>query len=332
MIPTTPRVLRAVLRLPMLLAIVGVANPVVLQAGAAALSTHNQSTLARGFALPPLGDTAPRKAGAWGLSADLTNEFANKREASEALLLDGESQRYALRYLGGWAGDRGDWSVEVPLLHVGGGFLDGLIEDWHDAFSLPGGGREDAPRDRVSYVYERDGVTLLEVNEGGTHLGDVQLGAGWQPWAGLMLRGMVKLPTGDEDDLAGGNLGAAAWLDWAWPMPEGAPVSGFVSAGVSANEDADVLESLQKNVIPFGGVGVGVRLLPSLQAIAQLYAHGPLYDDSAIGALEDAGLQFTLGGRWCPGAAPTCLELSFQEDLIVDSSPDFSLRLALAVP
>lgn len=317
---------------PALLAALGsAALPWPLLAASASLSTHNQSTLARGFALPALGQTVPEAPGAWRLSVDLTSEFVEKEEGAEALLLDGETQRYALRYAGTWGGDRGDWNIELPLLHTGGGFLDGLIEDWHDVFSLPDGGRRDAPRDRYRYVYVRDGVTLLDAQEGGTNLGDVQLGAGWALRPGLMLRGLVKLPTGDEDELAGGNLGAATWLDWAWPLPEDARVAGFLSAGVSVNEDADALESLQENVIPFGGLGLALQLLPSLQALSQLYAHAPLYDDTQISALERAGLQFTLGGRWCPGAGPACMELSFQEDLMVGSSPDFSLRLALGL-
>ncbi|MCC2658946.1 MAG: hypothetical protein K0Q76_4054 [Panacagrimonas sp.] len=298
----------------------------------ASLSTRNQSTLARGFALPPLGQTAPETSGTWRVSVDLTSEYVLKEEGAEALLLDGETQRYGLRYVGGWGeGDRGDWSIELPLLHGGGGFMDGIIEDWHDVFALPDGGRDDAPRDRYHYRYVRDGVVVLDAESGGTNLGDIELGAGWQLVRGLMLRGIVKLPTGDEDELAGGNLGGATWLDWAWPMPEGGRVSGFVSGGVSVNEEAGALEDLQETLIPFGGIGVGVRVLPSLQAITQLYAHAPLYDDTEITALERAGLQFTLGGRWCPGSGSTCMELSFQEDFIVASSPDFSLRLALAL-
>lgn len=317
---------------PALLVALGcVAMPAPVLAADASLSSRNQSTLARSFALPSLGQTAPEtSSGAWRLSVDVTSEYVAKEEGGELLVFDGETQRYALRHAGGWGGDRGDWSLEVPLLHTGGGFMDGAIENWHDVFSLPDGGRDDAPRDRYRYRYERDGAVVLDAEKGGTNLGDIEVSAGWQLSPGTMLRGMVKLPTGDDDELAGGNLGGATWLDWAWPLPADSRVSGFVSGGVSFNDDADVLESLQENVIPFGGVGLGLRVLPSLQAITQLYAHAPLYDDTAINALERAGLQFTLGGRWCPGAGPTCMELSFQEDLIVASSPDFSVRLALA--
>lgn len=295
---------------------------------AAGLATFNQGTLARGFALPALGDTQVLPDGESQLRAtvDLSTEYALDREAGEELLLDGETQRYALRYARGWGAT--EWSLEVPLLHVGGGFMDEPIENWHDAFGLPNGGREDAPHDRYRYRYVRDGITQFDVTDGGTRLGDVVLSGGLMPSQGWALRGQLKLPTGDEDHLVGGNFGAAVWADAALPFPESSDWEGFVSAGVSASEDADVLARLQNDVIPFGGAGLAWRLLSSLQAIAQLYAHGPLYDHTEIDALQRPGLQLSLGGRWCPGAGP-CFELSFQEDLLVASSPDFSLRLAV---
>ncbi len=147
-----------------------------------------------------------------------------------------------------------------------------------------------------------------------------------------MLRGLLKLPTGDEDELTGGNVGGAVWADMALPFDPGSRIGGFASAGVSVNEKSDVLEDLQNEVLPFGAVGLDARLLPALKGFVQLYAHGPLYDDTDIQALKRPGLQLTLGGRWCAGGKSPCAELSFQEDLVVASSPDFSLRFALLFP
>lgn len=293
------------------------------------LATSNQATFARAFALPGLGEFAPPPAreSHWRLSAEITTEYALDLEAGEQLLIDGETQRYAFAYRQAW-GEAFDWGIEIPLLHTGGGFMDSFIEGWHDTFGLPNGGRDSAPQDRRQVRYVRDGVTQFDVRGRDTGLGDVLLSAGWSPAERWMLRSQLKLPTGDEDQLAGGNWGAALWADAALPFDESSAWGGFVSAGVSANEEAAVLASLQNAVIPFGGVGLDVRLLPRLQALVQLYAHAPLYDDTEIDALERPGVQLTFGGRWCFSEAH-CLELSFQEDLAVASSPDFSLRFAL---
>lgn len=296
-------------------------------ARADSLAATNQAALARAFALPALGRAAPAVDGQWSLAFDIATEFVDKEAGGEALLLDGESQRWALGWRGGIA-EGWDIGIEIPLLHVGGGFMDGLVEDWHDLFGLPNGGREDAPQDRYRYAYTRDGVVVLDTEDDGTALGDVRVGIGRALGDGLMLRAELKLPTGDEDRLAGGNFGGALWTDWALPFDAASRWGGFLSAGVSANEKADALESQQNEIVPFGGVGLDLRLLDSLAALAQLYFHAPLYDETEIAALDRPGAMLTLGGRWCAGGG-TCVELSFSEDLAVGVSPDFSLRFAL---
>lgn len=311
-------------------ALTGIALALYLPAShAGSLATSNQGTLARVFALPGLGEFAPPSEGQtqWRVSTDLTTEYVLDRAPGENLLFDGETQRYAFALRRAW-GETFDWGVEVPLLHTSGGFMDSVIEDWHSFFGLPNGGRQDAPQDRRQYRYERDGLTQFDVRGADTGLGDVLLSAGWAPGEGWMLRSQIKLPTGDEDALAGGNWGGALWADAALPFAADSILGGFVSAGVSASEDAEVLADLQNTVIPFGGVGLDVRLLSQLQALVQLYAHAPLYDDSETDALKRPGVQLTLGGRWCYSEAQ-CLEISFQEDVATESSPDFSLRFAL---
>ena len=126
-------------RLTLCLATWLVMTIVTAPARADSLSTTNQSTLARSFALPAVGHSAPVKSSRLTGSIDLTSEFVDKQEANEAILLDGETQRYALRFDQA-LGARADWSLEVPLLHTGGGFMDGPIENWHDLFGLPQGG------------------------------------------------------------------------------------------------------------------------------------------------------------------------------------------------
>jgi hypothetical protein len=309
----------------------GLASLILLPtaATAAGLATTNESALARGFAIPAYGqpDVPAAGDGGWIGSIDLSSEFEEQDEGDEALRLDGETQRWTLRYRRGFSSD---WeaNVEIPLLHVGGGFLDSAIENWHDAFGLPQGGRKEAPQDRFSYRYVRDGVTELAVEDGGTGLGDVRVGVGRALADGLVLRAQLKLPTGDEDLLGGGNFGGATWIDWALPMPAASGVSGFLSGGLSAQAHADAMpSSMQNTVIPFGGVGLGVHVVESFEILAQLEAHAPLFDHTEMDALKRAGLQFVLGARWCYSASQ-CLELSFQEDPVVASSPDFSLRLA----
>ena len=284
-------------------------------------------TLARPFALPSLGDAAPLALGRgdtrWTL--DFTNEYVSEGDcAVECVLLDGETAR--LRFAerrslgGGW-----DAGVELAWLDRGGGFLDGWIRDWHDAFGLPTGGRELAQDDRYVFRYERAGTVLLEQTRGGSGLADVVLTVGRRTGRAGMLRAMVKLPTGDEDALEGGNAGAALWLERRLALPP--PWHGYVALGGSASERSAVLPAMQNRELVFAGFGLLVPVTPAVGLTAQLQYHSRLYDGSALSPFARPGMPLTLGLR-LRTSARGAFELGFQEDPSVNGSPDFAAYLS----
>jgi len=285
-------------------------------------------TLARGFALPALGEATVlgRGRSETRLTLDFTNEYVQEGTcAVECVTLDGETAR--LRYthrvgLGaGW-----DFALEVPVLDSGGGFLDGWIQDWHDWFGLPNGGRELAPDDRYRFRYERGGTVLLDETRGYSGLGDAQLTLGRRLGRRSVLRAMAKLPTGDERQLAGGTFGGALWLEHPFALP--ARWAGYVALGVSANERGEALRDLQNTEVAFGGIGLLAPLSQYVRLSVQLQAHGRLYDDSDLTPLARAGLPLTVAlsfGRGNRGS----LDLGFQEDPSVNGSPDFAAFASL---
>lgn len=299
--------------------------PVAVQAASAAfMELRNEATLARGFGLPAVGKSQLVEDRRLRLSLDLSNEYHANQSGDEAVLLDGEVARMALRYQHR-LGERFELGLELPLLHQGGGFLDAAIENWHDWFSLPEGGRGDAPQDRYHYHYEQGGETLLEVEQGGTRIGEVQLLGGWAMSADTALRASIKLPTGDAEALAGNEaLGAALWLDHGWQRGS---LGAYLSGGALHVADGEVLAGKQRNWVAFGGAGLAWQTWPRLRLIAQLNAHSPLYQEVDEDALSRPGLQLALGAAVRLGAGSELL-LGFQEDPVVAASPDFSLHLA----
>jgi hypothetical protein len=289
-------------------------------------AVHNEAALARSFALPALGATQVRtpSSALWRLALDWSNEFVVKQNASESLTEDGETQRYSLYYARGFGAGL-ELNAALPVLITGGGVLDGIIQNWHDFWGLPNGGRQDAPHDRYLFQYIRNHQTLLMVDQGTVGLGDLELGAGWQALGALALRAMVKLPTGDAGKLTGGNAGGALWADYD-PFQGSARWFGFVSLGASYNAKGEVLTDQQRQFVGLVGAGAGFRLFRPFALMAQLYGHTPLYSGSAIGALTRDGLQIAFGGRYDFGAR-TQVNLGFQEDLSVNTSPDFSIHL-----
>ncbi|MFL6713861.1 MAG: DUF3187 family protein [Sulfurifustis sp.] len=299
------------------------------------LPTYNQSPLVQIYGLPSPGEARVLAPGrlAVAVSYEAANSFFIGRNDNERLLLDGETHRAAvsIRYGGGAM----EWGVEVPYIAHGGGFMDGFIERWHDAFGLPNGGREDFPRDRLSYIYERNGIERLRITESTSGVGDVRLLGAWQLREGegvadLALRVSLKLPTGDAAALQGS--GAADLAVWFTAGCAAAACPGALGwsayGGVLGLGHGDVLPELQRPVVVFGGAGVGWRVLPPTVIKAELHVHSPLYEGSRLAPLNTTAIQLVLGGTW--NFSPrTALDIAMSEDLRVDTAPDVSVLISL---
>lgn len=264
------------------------------------------------------------------LSLEAASHFLMQENAGERLVLDGETHRIALTYRVGTRA--GEWGVEVPYLRHSGGFLDSLVEGWHDAFGLPQSGRDAFPRDRLRFFYVRDGQTRVELQEAAGGVGDVRLLAAW-PLARrerleTSLRASLKLPTGDAGALLGsGAPGAALFLAadcgrcaarWGWNA----------TAGAIALGRGEVLPERQRSSAFFGGAGIGWRALPALVLKAELRARTALYRDTAVRALDRTALQLILGGSWALGKTAV-LDLAITEDVRVETAPDVGFLLSL---
>ncbi|MDB5988442.1 MAG: hypothetical protein JWR16_3495 [Nevskia sp.] len=308
---------------------IGLLSVIGSAAADALLPLTNQSALARSFALPELGAATVQAPGTneFRFGLDWTNEFSEHvtTNPSESLTLDGETQRYAWNWRHGL--DHGfDIGLQIPFFVTNGGVLDGIIHNYHELFSLPDGGRGNAPHHRLLYNYTQNGQTLLNVDHSATEFGDVQLQGGWQALPNLALRAMVKLPSGHSDHLTGGNLGSALWADYD-PFAGSQHWLGFVSAGGSVNNTGSVIAEQQHRLVGFGGAGVGYRIWQPFAVIAQFYAHSKLYGDSDLKPLRRMGLQGAFGGRYDINQH-LAMNAGLQEDLVGESSPDISFHLS----
>ena len=284
----------------------------------------NQGALARQHALPSPEAAGSEEGGR--LQLDWTNEVLLEQTAGESLVLDGEAYRIAISERVTWGGWR--FSAELPLLITTGGVLDAGIEEWHGWFGLPNGGREQLSRNDYRYTYLRNGTTVFDVAETGSHIGDLRLGAATCSEELRCLRAMLQLPTGDADQLEGGGLGAAAWYEQGYRFGETERWSGAVAVGASATQVDGPLKDQAETFVPFGWLSLAYALTEYLDAGVQIYAHGPLYDDSELDALTRAGTQIAFGFRYL-GSENLSWTVGLQEDLITRSSPDFSIHVGV---
>jgi hypothetical protein len=131
--------------------------------------------------------------------------------------LDGE----AWQLTGDWALKAGSsrFNVRIRVASRSGGIADQAMWNWHQAFNMPQGGREDAPKNRLVYHLERDGRVVGDLTRPGVALMDLDV-AWIRPFgtaeAGGRFGASLQLPTGKQADFSGsgstdGLVGAALW-------------------------------------------------------------------------------------------------------------------------
>ena len=180
-------------------------------------------------------------------SMDMASHLIEASSGAERVLIDGETYGQGLAMRHGF-GDGWEYLFEAAALSHRTGAFDGFIETWHDVFHLPQGGRDRAPRDRLALFYANGGRTYYDIGRNVSSLGDISLGVGYAvphwpfPNDGLAIRGIVKLPTGDEASLAGsGGYSASLWAETSGALPGSAGTRSWLysaSLGALAGEAA----------------------------------------------------------------------------------------------
>ncbi len=301
-------------------------------------STHNQSPIIQIFGLPAIGEASilPRGKGDAALTVDLANNYADDSNTRERIILDGESTRFALT--GRYGLGRGfEVGLEIPYVIQSGGFLDSFIENYHSTFGFPNGGREQAPRNRLLYQYQRQGRVLLNVDQSDNGPGDVKILGGYQvyqdeqkPSRALAVRASLKLPSGDSGHLLGsGSTDLALWMvgsdDFGLPLGH---LGIFWAAGALAMTKGDVLSDQQRPLVGFGSLGLGWAPLRWLALKIQADAHTPFYQDSDLRELNRFAVQMTFGGTLA-FSQKTMLDIGVSEDVVVRTSPDVVFHFGL---
>ena len=295
------------------------------------LSARNLAPISGLVGFPAMRDAHVLDRGRWRveLHGSLASSYGEHAEGDETIVLDGETTALTAR----WAYGLGDgWEVEAETSwrRHSGGFLDRWIEDWHDLWGLPDGGRPEAPRDRLRYHY-RGSQARFSLREPAAGLSDLHLAAVRNVWrsenAALGIRAGVKLGIGDEDRLLGGGddyyvsinaTGASADLGglvWHAQL-------GWLRAG-----ELRILGPIQRRNPWFAGVGVEWPVWRKLTVEAQVDAHAPVAH-SALTELGSTALLLTVGVTW--SISPELeIEFGFSEDIAPHTGPDFVPRAAI---
>jgi hypothetical protein len=299
--------------------------------GAGPLEVRNQFPPHLMFLTPVPTGPAPLPQG--GLEVDLALDYSSVFFAEHSdrwsLLVDMEMAvvdlglRYGLTPLV-------TLGINQPAARMWDGFLDGPLEDYHNAFGFPNYDKDTRPEDEFAYFIRKDGRDWFRSEPGGWHLMDATLGAEWRLLNGvsrdISLIYQVQLPTGEnESGFGSGSFDHSLGLPTAFAHKK---LRVFLTPGVHLPGEPDTIDA-SIHTRPFGSLLVGAAYAynENLSLIAQVNGYTSPLEKTDIPKLDDGSLELGLGFhyRLIRGLG---LEFAFTEDL-TRAAPDFNLHLRL---
>ena len=268
------------------------------------------------------------------LGTEFANNFTGAAHDSAVAYFDGETTYLTVGLRHAFAG-RWEWGIEAPYVIQHGGYLDSVIDNFHDALGFDDNGRNAAERDKIRYFVADGGSTYVDFRNDRRGWGDIRISGGYQlardSERSLALRALVKVPTGDVGKLTGSEAtDVSAWLDYTdRDLLARLHMSMTGAVGVIVLGDGELLPHEQQRTALYGHFGVGYPLTDAWTLKAQLDYHSDLID-AAVDQLGGAAVQGSLGARW-RFTQKLWTDFALTEDLTADSTSDVLLQLVFGV-
>jgi hypothetical protein len=265
------------------------------------------------------------------LAAEYSSTYFNFRNPSWDLVIDMEMLVADLSLVYG-STDNVAFRLNLPLISMQDGFLDGFLQNYHDFLGVSNYNREDRPKDDFEYRVTKDGEIWLRGEAGGLQMGEAKISTQFSlpsmTLAGRDLAGSLlltlKIPTGDADKgLGSGRFDVGVFLPvhwkgtrWSTYMMPGSIWVGdpeTIDAGVSARNSLSLL------------AGAAFAYSDKWCWLAQLNYYSSPFEKTGLDELDKGTLELVFGVRR-KVSRKLFWEFAFGEDLTY-SVPDFNLRL-----
>lgn len=220
-----------------------------------------------------------------------------------------------------------EFDMDIPVLIFSKGFMDGFLEDYHDAFNFPDYGRSKRPDNDFLYEIRRDGKLIIE-GKSGAKLGDIRLGVKKPLMSSddyqLSVRGDIEIPVSNaREGYSNGNIDTGISLLYDKSISESTVT--YWNLGAVFPGDVRGHETVDLKNFVYGGLAVEKMLWEKLSFLIQLQGQSDIYPDTGIKAVDGRAYLIAIGGRYYGGGKS--FELSLTEDLNTTGAPDFILNL-----
>jgi len=227
--------------------------------------------------------------------------------------------------------DAVEFDVDLPVLIIGGGFMDGFLETYHDTFGLPDYGRSERPRNEFLYVVRKDGELIID-GKSGIGLGDIRL-ALKKPLItsdgfALSIKGDIELPTGNAKK-GYGNGSLDAGLSLLIDKKISDSIITCVNFGAVFPGDVRANKELDLKNFYCGGLGIEADAGDGLSFLMQLQGESSIYPRTDLLAVDRDSFLLIIGGRYTK--AESNYDISLAEDINASGAPDFILNITYKV-
>ena len=299
-----------------------------LLAAPVGLNTRDQNPMFQAYYLPAI-DLNLQQGWQVSHSAYITNAFQDNKQGNETLIIDVENYRYDFSI----AYQKDNWrlATTLPLIFNDDGVFDGAIEDWHNFFGLPQGGRTSRPHNRFAINYTRNGQALFNQSQATNDIGDIAVSLSYTLENSAKnistISIAIDVPTGSVANMSGNEaIDVALWLSRASLLSRRSTFYGLF--GISLPGKGGQLEALQTSLVWVGQVGFEHQIFPDWNAVLQFDAHSAFIDNSQLRALGNS-FQVQIGLRVKQLFEDHDIELFFSEDILVGSAPDITIGFRL---
>lgn len=273
---------------------------------------------------PSIESARPESSVFLGLS--YSSVYMVKESTAWSVGLDMEEAELDLRLKKNF-NDSWEAGVDIPFLSFNSGFMDGFLQDYHNAFGFPDYGRKNRPLNDFLYTVKRDGKTVVAGEGGRAAPGDITVSLKKTVITGdpaISVLASVELPTGDaKTGYGNGSVGESVVL--LLDKDLGKSMRLYLNLGASFPGDLRGYERVRLRDYVFASAALEAVVTTNLNLVAQAYYEESPYPKTGIETIDRSAVILTLGGRYSRG--PDSFELAFTEDPSTSGAPDFSLSL-----
>lgn len=267
-----------------------------------------------------------------------SNLFEKAQNARANVNLDMEYWRLAIRTEYGILPDL-QIGIEIPLVNMWGGFLDAFIQDFHNFFGLPNGGRDQVPNNQFHYTFAAGGRQRFNFPSTRLGLGDIVLKVKGQltgeddDLPAIAWFSELKFPTGKQSRGWGSgapDFGFGMAMDFNWKRLHGYFNWGYYALGGNSYFDEYMYNQMFAYMI-----SGEISIIDSLSVVVQLGGSTPLLHGTGLDVWDGVPLDLVIGfkgeerdllGEW----GDLVWQVGFSEDVTsMGPSVDFTVYMSI---